>query len=306
MAAIVRIKRRADEDPLNGIVINCKRLKKNAESDFKENTLLQFVTTLDEPTEDVLNHIKRNTKEELEQNYKKHFSNIANKIKNQRESELKNSRFKLINTFRSKGLLSHDLDEKAEINYTILEVDATEGKENTIPEDSPPVKYVYDLYYTNSDDFADDTIDYQDIDIHPLTFELVNDSYRGDGLNDMNDDSDGSEDSNAENNWRNDYPDEIEGDADSITEQDMLNAMQRVTIEDELSSDEGEEGFVYSIDSEAAGFEEDIDDSDVQRYGERYARFKALNKRTNSSDNDSDAVSHDLNDATLDDDGHYY
>lgn len=307
MAAIVRIKRRADEEPLNGIVINCKRPKTNCESDTKENTLLQFVTTLEEPTEDVLTHIKRNTKDDLEREYKKHFNNISLKIKEQRESALKNSRFKLINTFRSKGLLPDDPEDNSEINYTLLEVDGTEEKDNIQSSDSPAVKYVYDLYYTNSDDFADDTIDYQDIDIHPLNFDLVNEPYRGNAFNDMNDDdSDDSEDSNAENNWRNDYPDEMDGDADSITEQDMLNAMQRITVEDELSNDDGEEGFVYSIDSEAAGFEEDIDDSDVQRYGERYARFKALHKRTDSSDDGSDPANHDLLDATLGEDDHYY
>lgn len=59
----------------------------------------------------------------------------------------------------------------------------------------------------------------------------------------------------------------------------MIYAMENVNIGDDLlSSDDGEEGFVYSIDSEAAGFEEAIDESDVHRYGERYARFKARNK----------------------------
>lgn len=87
-----------------------------------------------------------------------------------------------------------------------------------------------------------------------------------------------SEDSNAENNWRNDYPDE--DDMLSVNEDDMVEAMKNVDLEDDLlSSDEGEEGFVYSIDSEAVGFEEDIDDTDVHRYGERYARFKARHKK---------------------------
>lgn len=90
-------------------------------------------------------------------------------------------------------------------------------------------------------------------------------------------DDEDSDDSNDENNWRNDYPDE--SDMESITEDDMLEAVKRCTINDDLSSDDGEEGFVYSIDSEAAGFEEDVDPSDVRRYGEMYARFKARNKK---------------------------
>lgn len=52
----------------------------------------------------------------------------------------------------------------------------------------------------------------------------------------------------------------------------------------ELSSDEDNvygsdednkhDGFVYSIDSEAIGFEDDLDYCDVNRYGEAYARYK--------------------------------
>lgn len=62
----------------------------------------------------------------------------------------------------------------------------------------------------------------------------------------------------------------------SVNEDDIIEAMKNIDLkEDLLSSDDGEEGFVYSIDSEAAGFEEDVDDTDVHRYGERYARFKA-------------------------------
>jgi hypothetical protein len=33
-------------------------------------------------------------------------------------------------------------------------------------------------------------------------------------------------------------------------------------------------GFVYSIDAEAIGFEDDLDYCDVARYGEAYARYK--------------------------------
>lgn len=102
----------------------------------------------------------------------------------------------------------------------------------------------------------------------PLFFSPAEDQPDSDG---------GSEDSNAENNWRNDYPDEE--DMLSVNEDDMVQAMKNFDLEDDLlSSDDGEEGFVYSIDSEGAGFEEDIDQTDVHRYGERYARFKARHK----------------------------
>lgn len=112
-------------------------------------------------------------------------------------------------------------------------------------------------------------------------------------------DDDDSDDSNDENNWRNDYPDE--SDMESVTEDDMVKAVKRFTIEDDLSSDDGEEGFVYSIDSEAAGFEEDIDPSDVRRYGEMYARFKARHKKDDDKDIDRDLYYGDI-----DEDEYYY
>lgn len=116
--------------------------------------------------------------------------------------------------------------------------------------------------------------------VYPLSDDLIFGTIR-DVSGCKNDSDDDSEDSNAENHWMNDYPDE--SDMESVTEDDMVKAMKDVDLSD-LSSDEGEEGFVYSVDSEAAGFEEDIDDSDVQRYGERYAMFKARhNKRTEST-----------------------
>lgn len=111
--------------------------------------------------------------------------------------------------------------------------------------------------------------------MYPYNDPLIFGSMRDNGLNGLDSDDD-SEDSNAESNWKNDYPDE--SDMESVTEDDMLQAMKKCDLSD-LSSDEGEEGFVYNIDSEAAGFEEDIDESDVQRYGERYARFKARHKK---------------------------
>lgn len=55
-------------------------------------------------------------------------------------------------------------------------------------------------------------------------------SYRNDTLNDSDDEINLDEDdSNDENNWRNDYPEE-ENDGDSIGENDMRDAMNRFTI----------------------------------------------------------------------------
>lgn len=55
--------------------------------------------------------------------------------------------------------------------------------------------------------------------VHPLNDPLVFGSARDNGLDGLDSD-DNSEDSNAENHWMNDYPDEE--DLESITEDDMV------------------------------------------------------------------------------------
>lgn len=92
----------------------------------------------------------------------------------------------------------------------------------------------------------------------------------------MSDSDRETDDSNDENNWRNDYPDEESGDDSSIDEDDMQKAINNLKLSDDLSS-EDDIGFTYSIDSEAVGFEEDCNDQN--RYGEMFARFKRGQKR---------------------------
>ena len=90
-----------------------------------------------------------------------------------------------------------------------------------------------------------------------------------------NDDANEDEDSNDENNWRNDYPDDEMSENESIGERHMRKAMNDFEIGNDLSSDEEDHnGFVYSVDSEAISFEDDLDYCDVNRYGEAYARYK--------------------------------
>lgn len=131
-----------------------------------------------------------------------------------------------------------------------------------------------------------------------------------------------SDDSNDENNYRNDYPsteeDEKDYDDESVNEDDMRKAFKTMDIgilnerklqffmdklilfifidkEGDLSTDDDDEtayknGFVYSIDSQAIGFEDDIDYCDVNRYGEAYARYKArvVSKKDDESENELD------------------
>lgn len=111
------------------------------------------------------------------------------------------------------------------------------------------------------------------------------------------------EDSNDENNWRNDYPDEDDNSENgSIGEREMMRAMNNFDIGNDLSSDdEDRNGFVYSVDSEAISFEDDVDYCDVNRYGEAYARYKKRvlkdleegSDDSNDGDDDSESSVHE-------------
>lgn len=114
--------------------------------------------------------------------------------------------------------------------------------------------------------------------VYPLSDNLVYGSHRDNGIN--HSDSYDSEDSNAENDWRNDYPDE--SDMESVTEDDMIRAVQRVTLdgESDLSSDKDDEDLLYNNeDSDDACLEDLVDEEDVRKYGRVYARFRARAKR---------------------------
>ena len=114
-------------------------------------------------------------------------------------------------------------------------------------------------------------------------------------MNDSESDNDNleDEDSNDENNWRNDYPDE-DDDNESVGERQMRNAVENFDIDNDLSSDEentaNRTGFVNSVDSQAIGFEDDLDYSNSNHHGESYAKYrKRIEKEMNEeSDYDSD------------------
>lgn len=281
MSAVIRVKRRFDEDPLDALVLNCKRRKTNKEcsSATDLSAILKFAGTTERQEDDVLQHIKCQTKSKIEENFKGNSSSIKDKLRDEILFSSKTNRYKIVNLRRSNT--AEDNAAATPITIVDIEINIEAFADNS--------KYVYDLYYSNTDEIGDVT-EHDLIGVYPLSDELVYGTYRDNGLMDSDNES---EDSNDENNWRNDYPDEE--DAESITQDDMLAAMNTVGLEDkenDLSSSDGEEGFIYSIDSESAGFEEDIDQSDVHRYGERYARFKARHKDL-TSDN---SVEYDYDD----------
>ncbi|XP_063699273.1 probable RNA polymerase II nuclear localization protein SLC7A6OS [Culicoides brevitarsis] len=302
MSAVIRIKRHIDEEPLSAFLLNCKKRKTDTESEEAaggsskdvETQILKFSGTLTK-AEDISDHILKISKDEAKDLVSKtaRTPKITEKNRNEAKSQSQNNRFKIVNCTRGLEQASSSSSTSAATkSLTILDVEKEDSdkkidaKENNTPSDED--KFVFDVYvpenhYSNNEcTSSDNLLNFDDISV----VEYVQDfySYRDASMPDSENDS---EDSNDENNWRNDYPDEDDmagyDDDSSIGENDMRRAMDEFDIDDdrELSSDEdlyGDEdahdGFVYSIDSDAIGFEDDLDYCDVNRYGEAYARYK--------------------------------
>ncbi|KAJ8910990.1 hypothetical protein NQ315_010819 [Exocentrus adspersus] len=302
MAAVIRLKRRPDEEPLEAVILSCKKRKlstNGTEEAGLSTTLLKFAGTVRED-ENVVDHLKKeriSEISELKEQFKKHTVNINEKLREQMKETSKNSRYRVVNCFRSQNTGDNNCIglNCTDSAYTIFDIETDFNDNNSRIEnhniDRSEPKFVYDLYYTNSDDFGDADID-DYVSVYPLSDPLMFDSTCTNGANIQNSEDD-SEDSNAENNWRNDYPDE--SDLESVNEDDMIEAMRKVDIsEDLLSSDEGEEAYVYGNDSEGSGYEENITESDIFRYGERYAKFKAKHKNIQGTGSGNDLYYGDI------------
>ncbi|KAL1513394.1 hypothetical protein ABEB36_002813 [Hypothenemus hampei] len=291
MAAVVRIKRRLDENPLETLVLNCKRRKVNETDNEKSEDLsavLRFAGTAekDENLENVLRKHRIADRTERKDQYKSHPVNIFEKMRSNMKETSRTNRYKVVNCFR-KSLNAEETENKTEdyplqSQITVLDIETETETVNSGVSDTnhenqrQSSNYVYDFYYTSSDDFGEGDIeDY--VSVYPLNDPLFFGTIRDNSLNDPESDED-SEDSNAENHWRNDYPDEE--DLESITEDDMLEAMKNLDVEEDLlSGDSDEASLVYSPDEE--DFHDQgscIDNDDTLRYGQKYAIFKAKYK----------------------------
>ncbi|XP_030760736.1 probable RNA polymerase II nuclear localization protein SLC7A6OS isoform X2 [Sitophilus oryzae] len=229
MAAVVKIKRCLDEDPLETLILNCKRRKTNgSENNTNEelSAVLQLAGTSkeDESIEHVIRKRRLANASDLKRQFKKHDVDISKKIRSEIQDHSKNTRYRVVNCFR-KNFNDELHEEPGKSNneeVTVFELETDYNKNSTSTEnknkETDQSKYVYDFYYTSSDDFGEaDIEDY--VSVYPLNDPLLFGSVRDNGLNESDSEYE-SEDSNAENNWKNDYPDEE--DLESINENDMI------------------------------------------------------------------------------------
>ncbi|CAH1779594.1 unnamed protein product, partial [Owenia fusiformis] len=128
MAAIIRIKRKLDEDPADKLVIYCKRIKSNsaeggasksASEDVKNE--LTFAGTLDKKDESVSKRIRAAIKKtKLEREYKKHnpIDTTSQARKTHKSTAIEN-RFKVVSSHRA-----------IELDQLDAESDNVENKDN--------------------------------------------------------------------------------------------------------------------------------------------------------------------------------
>lgn len=103
--------------------------------------------------DDIFTNLKKPTKQELEQQFKKHSINLNDKLRAQKQINSKASRYKVVNCFRSNGTSEKANGSDDGNEFTVYDIE-TESQPESIACSSDS-KYVYDLYYTMSDDLGD-------------------------------------------------------------------------------------------------------------------------------------------------------
>ncbi|XP_029164679.1 probable RNA polymerase II nuclear localization protein SLC7A6OS [Nylanderia fulva] len=264
MTAVLRVKRKNTDTPLDWLVIACKRARTGSplldESLPAVQTVVQFAGTLTDPTEDVTQHVAKvmpkiatevGVKRTCDSSYP---ANISNKKWIGGDSVIE--RYKVVNCQRSQDTLN---EEKSEEKWmTLIDVEDSWSVSGTAKENAKKSEdiedFVFDLYCGQTEDnvwFENNEIMVQE-PVYPC---LVSDDDKSE---------DSSEDSNAESNWRNDYPD---SDPDRSRDED-----------EDYNSD-------YSNDDH---FHNDPrEEEDKQIYGRSYAEYRKMIQLANFNDNSS-------------------
>ncbi|KAL0123877.1 hypothetical protein PUN28_006012 [Cardiocondyla obscurior] len=270
MAAILRVKRKQTDNPLDSLVIACKRQK--TEASYSDTpivqTVAQFAGTLSNPTEDeITKHIAKVLPQISTETHKagvkrvsdnEYPATVSGKIPKLIDVNLATEKYKL----NDQNSLD-ELNEESTDKWMTL-IDVNDCWSNSHETNSTPGEdiedYVYDLYYAQTSD--------------NLWFENHN-TYmvrRPEACTVVDsEDDDDSSDSNAESNWRNDYPDT---DPDRSSREDDSEDNFEILDDDDIysSSRKNKYGFVYrterKYDSNSESNSSD-DESDISDNEER-------------------------------------
>ncbi|KAK6619232.1 hypothetical protein RUM44_003614 [Polyplax serrata] len=317
MTTIIRVKRHRGEDPVEALVLSCKRKKTENSSSDTDSNLFKYVLNFSGTVEEKDDKIAASTVESFKNDSK--YSDFKNKehtpdIKTKQRKEWKersdDSRFTLLSCLRSGNSLEKRSDAESQVdgqmNITIVDVRKEKSEEEPAATENA---YVYDLYYTNVEcdpDYSDMFMEHL-LSVQPLQTDL--DFRNGeDCFDEVDPDED---DSNDENNWRNDYPDSdvyVDEDDNEDEEDDYLSRQLNkfhFGTEDsgKSSSDSGDERYLNYDDDEKYLYYEEND------FHRSYATYKAkaikelgLSKDGDDDDDDDDA---ELNYSTSTDDEEY-
>lgn len=241
-STVLRVKRRLEDNHQDALVLVCKRYK--IDSEEVSPSLFVFRGSVENEEHDQVKNIVPNN---IKLKHSTDVSDIIQNIRKERKNFATENRYEIVNC--SRGLKGDSVQD----DFDLVDLQRKDEKPNE--------RYIYDLYTSAKEDFDISMLDNL-VSIENYETHLVLGSYRENG--NASDDDDDSEDSNAENNWRNDYPD---SEPSSIDEEDMIKAVENINIEDDLSSDVDEEK-IYDEPP-------DLFNEDVKRYGAAYAKYKA-------------------------------
>ncbi|CAH0726310.1 unnamed protein product, partial [Brenthis ino] len=251
-STVLRVKRRLEDNPQDALVLLCKRMKTDSEEISPSLFVFRGSVENQETT-----HVKSIVPDKIKLKTSTNVNDIIQKIRKERKDFATESRYEIVNCRRGIKDVEDDFD--------LVDLQKKDEKVNE--------KYIYDLYTAAKEDFDISMLDNL-VSIENYETDLVLGNYRENGILASDDEND-SEDSNAENNWRNDYPD---SEPSSIDEELMIKAVENCNLDDDLSSDAGEEK-IYDEPP-------DLFNEDVKRYGAAYAKYKArvLSEHTDLSD----------------------
>lgn len=245
MTTAVRIKRKADESPADAIVLAAKRARAtDTEDEPAQNFTFQYAGTVDTlgDVEAAIQQVKEASRHRADP--KIHPVDLQSKLRNEHRSASKQSRLQLLLQHRaileeicSEEITDENLEAPRESTHSLFRLydvfdedkkskdtkeneQAKEGTSevacNDIPMVREPVKettvdgdYVYDVYFNNllCNFMSEDEFSLFRCGPPDAFSRDHNTAYDSDPGSDAFGGED-SDDSNAEDNWRNDYPDE--------------------------------------------------------------------------------------------------
>ncbi|KAH8410090.1 hypothetical protein KR009_005834 [Drosophila setifemur] len=369
MPAVVRIKRRIDEEPHTAFVLNGKRRRlQNDENDLEDSgaataagtaaseadkdeltTVLKFAGTLDKQDDCATRQfaaarLNKAAAKELVHQQRSNDAAIATALRRDRQRQeaqenAREQRFRVVNCLRTTledqtteaGAAENSSQETqpGKGHITIVDIESQQQQQSRIgtedtgtqqqqqniepnqdqqqPADSD-VGYVYDLYVPENEMQAAyvDMMDDNYLRVIPMDEIVLEDCY-----NDQDEDND-SEDSNQENYFTNDYPDDEEADV-VCSDDELCQQMNKFMLdedEDEVASSSDNEDYatfhdpyVHTIDTEADSFVDDVDFYNVDRErGSAYERYKRRILREMEGQNDDEVEDDSESFASADDD----